>query len=69
MNFSLIQFKVVLFGATCSPYLLKETLQTHLSQNEKNEKDETNILNHRPSSQVLGLVNDKSENVLSNFVN
>ena len=27
------QFKVVLFGATCSPYLLQETLQTHLSQN------------------------------------
>ena len=27
------QFKVVLFGATCSPYLLQETLYTHLSQN------------------------------------
>ena len=27
------QFKVVLFGATCSPYLLQETLHTHLSQN------------------------------------
>ena len=26
------QFKVVLFGATCSPYLLQETLYTHLSQ-------------------------------------
>ena len=26
------QFKVVLFGATCSPYLLQETLHTHLSQ-------------------------------------
>ena len=27
------QFIVVLFGATCSPYLLQETLHTHLSQN------------------------------------
>ena len=27
------QFKVVLFRATCSPYLLQETLHTHLSQN------------------------------------
>ena len=27
------QFKVVLFGATCSLYLLQETLHTHLSQN------------------------------------
>ena len=27
------QFKVILFGATCSPYLLQETLHTHLSQN------------------------------------
>ena len=27
------QFKVVLFGATCSPYLLQETLYTHLPQN------------------------------------
>ena len=27
------QFKVVLFGATCTPYLLQETLHTHLSQN------------------------------------
>ena len=27
------QSKVVLFGATCSPYLLQETLYTHLSQN------------------------------------
>ena len=27
------QFKVVRFGETCSPYLLQETLQTHLSQN------------------------------------
>ena len=27
------QFKVVLFGVTCSPYLLQETLHTHLSQN------------------------------------
>ena len=27
------QFRVVLFGATCSPYLLQETLQTHLSEN------------------------------------
>ena len=32
------QFKVVLFGATCSPYLLQETLQTHLSQNTKGNK-------------------------------
>ena len=27
------QFRVVLFGATCSPYMLQETLQTHLSEN------------------------------------
>ena len=27
------QFRVVLFGATCSSYLLQETLQTHLSEN------------------------------------
>ena len=27
------QFKVVLFGATCSPYLLQKTLHTHLSEN------------------------------------
>ena len=32
------QFKVVLFGATCSPYLLQETLQTHLSQNVEGNK-------------------------------
>ena len=29
------QFKVVLFGATWSPYLLQETLYTYLSQNEE----------------------------------
>ena len=27
------RFHVVMFGATCSPYLLQETLQTHLSEN------------------------------------
>ena len=27
------RFKVVTFGATCSPYLLQETLHTHLSEN------------------------------------
>ena len=27
------RFRVVMFGATCSPYLLQETLQTHLSEN------------------------------------
>ena len=32
------QFKVVLFGATCSPYLLQETLQTHLSQSTEGNK-------------------------------
>ena len=32
------QFKVVLFRATCSPYLLQETLQTHLSQNVEGNK-------------------------------
>ena len=32
------QFKIVLFGATCSPYLLQETLQTHLSQNAEGSK-------------------------------
>ena len=32
------QFKVVLFGATCLPYLLPETLQTRLSQNAEGNK-------------------------------
>ena len=32
------QFKVVLFGATCSPYLLQETLYTHLSQSVEGNK-------------------------------
>ena len=32
------QFRVVLFGATCSPYLLQETLYTHLSQNAEGTK-------------------------------
>ena len=27
------RFKVVLFGATCSPYLLQEIIQTHLKEN------------------------------------
>ena len=29
------QFRVVLFGATCSLYLLQETLQTHVSEKEE----------------------------------
>ena len=29
----MFRFRVVMFGATCSPYLLQETLQTHLSEN------------------------------------
>ena len=32
------QFEIVLFGAACSPYLLQETLQTHLSQNTEGNK-------------------------------
>ena len=32
------QFKVVLFVATCSPYLLQETLHTHLSQSVEGNK-------------------------------
>ena len=32
------QFKVVLFGATCSPYLLQESLHTHLSQSVEGNK-------------------------------
>ena len=32
------QFKVVLFGVTCSPYLLQETLHTHLSQSVEGNK-------------------------------
>ena len=32
------QFKVVLFGAKCSPYLLQETLNTHLSQSVEGNK-------------------------------
>ena len=27
------RFKVVLFGVTCSPYLLQETIQTHFKEN------------------------------------
>ena len=27
------RFKVVLFGAACSPYLLQEIIQTHLKEN------------------------------------
>ena len=29
----MFRFRVVMFGATCSPYLLREALQTHLSEN------------------------------------
>ena len=29
----MFRFRVVMFGATCLPYLLQETLQTHLSEN------------------------------------
>ena len=32
------QSKVVLFGTTCSPYLLQETLHTHLSQSVEGNK-------------------------------
>ena len=32
------QFKVVLFEVTCSPYLLQETLHTHLSQNAEGNR-------------------------------
>ena len=32
------RFRVVIFGATCSPYLLQETLQTHLSENVAGRK-------------------------------
>ena len=32
-NKKTFRFKAVLFGATCLPYLLQETLQTHLSEN------------------------------------
>ena len=32
------RFRVVMFGATCSPYLLQETLQTHLSENVAGSK-------------------------------
>ena len=32
-QFHTFQFKVVLFGATCSPYLLQEILQTHFLEN------------------------------------
>ena len=37
-EFLTYQFKVVLFGATCSPYLLQETLHTHLSQSVEGNK-------------------------------
>ena len=32
------RFRVAMFGATCSPYLLQETLQTHLSENVSGHK-------------------------------
>ena len=32
-QFLTFTFKVVLFGATCSPYLLQEILQTHFTEN------------------------------------
>ena len=32
------RFRVVMFGATCSPYLLQETLKTHLSENMAGRK-------------------------------
>ena len=32
------RFRVVMFGATCLPYLLQETLQTHLSENVAGRK-------------------------------
>ena len=29
----MFRFRVAMFGAICSPYLLQEKLQTHLSKN------------------------------------
>ena len=43
-----LRFHVVMLGATCSPYLLQETLQTHLSENVAGRKfrDEFYIYNY-----------------------
>ena len=37
-SYELLTYQFKVFGATCSPYLLQETLQTHLSQNEEGNK-------------------------------
>ena len=58
------RFKVVLFGATCSPYLLQEIIQTHPKENvlgnrftEKFYID--NYLN--TDDQECDLINDKAK--------
>ena len=55
------QFKVVLFGATCSPYLLQETLHTHLSQNTEGNSflDRFYVDNYMNLYNKAELVSDK----------
>ena len=64
------QFKVVLFGATCSPYLLQETLHTHLSQNAEGNSfiDKFYVDNYMNTYENQAeLVNDKVH--LDNVIN
>ena len=56
------QFRVVLFGATCSPYLLQETLYTHLSQSVEGTKfrEKFSVDNYMNTySSVNELITDK----------
>ena len=50
-------FHVVMFGATCSPYLLQETLQTHLSENvagrEFSDKFYVDLIRNQPKLDEL----------------
>ena len=65
------QFKVVLFGATCSPYLLQETLHTHLSQNAEGNAflDKFYVDNYMNSLRIMpcgvGHITKNSTNVFS----
>ena len=51
------KFKVVLFGATCSPYLLQDILQTHFSENIKGHP----FLNKFYVDNYMNMYDNKSE--------